>query len=132
MSKPLPEAVRVDAWIWAVRVFKTRAASRQACVAGKVEVDGEQAKPARRVRAGDEVTVRLKDHTRILVVVQTLEKRVGPAVAVEAYEDRSPPKPERPPKDLIGPIGEERARGAGRPTKRERREIDRLRGRGRG
>lgn len=116
---------RVDAWLWAVRVYKTRTLATQACRAGHVRVNGERAKAAQTVRPGDEVRVRISGFDRQLVVKQTITKRVGAAVVAESVEDRTPPPP---PRELTAfvPI---RDRGAGRPTKRERRDIDRLRGR---
>lgn len=114
--------VRVDSWLWAIRIYKTRSAATTACRAGHVRIGGERAKAAQTVKPGDEVRVRMSGFDRILVVKQTLSKRVGAPVAVTAYEDRTPP---REPSAMLAV----RDRGAGRPTKRERREIDRLRGR---
>lgn len=114
--------VRVDSWLWAVRVYKTRSAATTACRAGHVRVNGDKAKAAQTVKPGDELRVRISGFDRILVVRQTLTKRVGAPVAALAYEDRTPPR--EPMAQLAV-----RDRGAGRPTKRERREIDRLRGR---
>ena len=116
------DSVRVDAWLWAVRVYKTRSAATTACRAGHIRVNGERAKAAQPVRIGDELRVRIAGFDRILVVRKLLTKRVGAPVAAEALEDRTPP---REPVALVAV----RDRGAGRPTKRERREIDRLRGR---
>lgn len=121
-SQPEPAAVRVDAWLWAVRVTKTRSAASDACKAGHVRIGGERAKPAQKVRIGDEVRVRIAGFDRILIVKQLLVKRVGAPLAALAVEDRTPER-EPAPKFVI------RDRGAGRPTKRERREIDRVRGR---
>lgn len=117
--------VRVDAWLWAVRQFKTRSAATSACRAGHVRVNGERAKAAQTVRPGDEVRVRIDGFDRILGVRQTLVKRVSAAVAATAVEDRTPPPP---PRETI-PVVPVRDRGAGRPTKRERRDLERLRGR---
>lgn len=114
--------VRVDSWLWAIRVYKTRSAATTACRAGHVRVNGEKAKAAQTVKPGDELRVRISGFDRILVVRTTLVKRVGAPVAALAYEDRTPP---REPQAIMGM----RDRGAGRPTKRERRDIDKLRGR---
>ncbi|WJL95349.1 RNA-binding S4 domain-containing protein [Microbacterium sp. ET2] len=116
---------RVDAWLWAIRVYKTRSAATTACRAGHVRVNGERAKAAVQVKPGDELRVRIQGFDRILVVRQTISKRVGAAVAASAFEDRTPPPP---PRELAGSVPV-RDRGAGRPTKRERRDLDRLRGR---
>jgi ribosome-associated heat shock protein Hsp15 len=117
--------VRIDAWLWAVRQFKTRSAATAACRAGHVRVNGERAKAAQQVRPGDEVRVRIEGFDRMLIVRQTLVKRVSAAVAASALEDRTPPPPPRETVALVA----SRDRGAGRPTKRERREIDRFEGR---
>ena len=114
---------RVDAWTWAVRLFPTRSAAGAACKAGHVRVNGERAKPATMVVPGDEVHVRGGERERIVVVQRTVVKRVGAPVAVTCYLDRSPALP---PKEHIDPGT--RDRGAGRPTKRDRRLIQRLRG----
>ncbi|APF35673.1 RNA-binding S4 domain-containing protein [Microbacterium sp. NPDC006705] len=113
--------VRVDSWLWAVRIYKTRSAATTACRAGHVRVNGEKVKASQSVKPGDELRVRIAGFDRILVVRQTLTKRVGAPVAATALEDRTPP---REPMAMLAV----RDRGAGRPTKRERREIDRLRG----
>lgn len=117
--------VRVDAWLWAVRQFKTRSAATSACRAGHVRVNGERAKAAQSVRPGDEVRVRVDGFDRHLVVRQTLVKRVSAAVAATAVDDRTPPPP---PRETVAIVAT-RDRGAGRPTKRERRDLERLRGR---
>ena len=116
------DSVRIDSWLWAVRVYKTRSAATAACRAGHVRLGGERAKAAQPVRVGDEIRVRISGFDRTLVVKKLLVKRVGAPVAAEAYDDRTPP---REPMAMLAV----RDRGAGRPTKRERREIDRLRGR---
>ncbi|WDH77801.1 RNA-binding S4 domain-containing protein [Microbacterium esteraromaticum] len=114
--------VRVDSWLWSIRVYKTRSAATTACRAGHIRINGERTKAAQTVKPGDEVRVRMSGFDRILVVRKTLSKRVGAPIAATAYDDRTPP---RDPVALLAV----RDRGAGRPTKRERREIDRLRGR---
>jgi ribosome-associated heat shock protein Hsp15 len=118
-------SVRVDSWLWAVRVYKTRSAATTACRAGHVRIDGERAKAAQLVRPGDEVRVRIGGFDRILIVRQTIAKRVGAPLAAAAAEDRTPPPPPREETAFV-PL---RDRGAGRPTKRDRRDIERLRGR---
>ncbi|GAB2867611.1 hypothetical protein GCM10022221_80610 [Actinocorallia aurea] len=117
--------VRVDSWIWAVRMVKTRSAAGEACKGGHVRVNGARAKPAQAVKVGDEVRVRIEGRERILVVARLISKRVGAPVAAECYEDKSPPPP---PREMTGPVGI-RDRGTGRPSKRERRSIEKLFGR---
>jgi ribosome-associated heat shock protein Hsp15 len=116
--------VRVDSWLWAVRVYKTRSAATTACRAGHVRIGGDRAKAAQQVRPGDEVRVRIAGFDRILVVRQTITKRVSAPLAAAAVDDRTPPPP---PRESV-PFVPMRDRGAGRPTKRERRDIDKLRG----
>ncbi|MGO2747371.1 RNA-binding S4 domain-containing protein [Microbacterium sp.] len=122
VPRSLDTPVRVDSWLWAIRVYKTRSAATTACRAGHVRVNGDKAKAAQTVKPGDELRVRISGFDRILIVRQTLTKRVGAPVAALAYEDRTPPR------EPVAALGV-RDRGAGRPTKRERREIDRLCGR---
>ncbi|MGW2436407.1 RNA-binding S4 domain-containing protein [Streptomyces goshikiensis] len=118
-------SARVDAWIWSVRLTKTRAIAATACRAGHVRVNGERAKPAQSVRAGDEVRLYHAGRERIVVVKRPVSRRVGPPVAAECLIDNSPP----PPTPVEAAVVGTRDRGAGRPTKRERREIDSLRAR---
>jgi ribosome-associated heat shock protein Hsp15 len=116
---------RVDAWCWAVRLFPTRSAAGSACRAGHVRVNGERAKPATHVVPGDEVVVRGRERDRVVVVERLVVKRVSAAVAVACYLDRTPAPP---PREKVVVVAQ-RDRGSGRPTKRERRETDRWRGR---
>ncbi|MFK0261460.1 RNA-binding S4 domain-containing protein [Streptomyces angustmyceticus] len=115
---------RIDSWIWSVRLTKTRSLAAAACRAGHVRVNGERVKPAHGVRNGDEVRLRHAGRERIVVVSRLVRKRVGAAVAAECFVDNSPPAP---PREEI-PVIAVRERGTGRPTKRDRREIDQLRG----
>ncbi|GAB2461034.1 RNA-binding S4 domain-containing protein [Xylanimonas ulmi] len=116
--------MRVDVWLWAVRLFKSRSAAATALRAGRVRVNGVIAKASSAVRPGDRVTWREPLRERVVEVVELLPKRVGAPLAVKAYTDHSPALPTREERFAVGV----RDRGAGRPTKRERREIDRLRG----
>ncbi|AOW86442.1 ribosome-associated heat shock protein [Streptomyces olivaceus] len=118
------ESVRVDSWIWAVRLIKTRSLGATACRGGHVRVNGERVKPAHSVRVGDEVRLRHEGRERVVVVKRLIRKRVGAPVAVQCYVDNSPPPP---PREAVAPAGI-RDRGAGRPTKRDRRDMERLRG----
>jgi len=115
---------RVDSWTWSVRLFKTRSAAATACRAGHVRVNGTSVKAAHPVKIGDEVRVRVSGVERIVEVAKIVTKRVGAPIAAECIIDRSPPPP---PKELLASIPQ-RDRGAGRPTKRDRREIEKLLG----
>lgn len=122
------ESVRVDVWTWAVRLYKSRSQATAGAKAGHVRVNGARAKPAQTVKVGDEVRVTVpvpggaREH--IVVVRQLLTKRVGAPLARAAYDDRTPAPPPR--EERPAPLFA-RERGAGRPTKRDRRLLDALR-----
>lgn len=119
------ETTRIDQWLHAVRLTKTRSDAAAACRGGHIDINGKPAKPAATVQLGDRVEAFLHDRRRIVVIDRIISKRVGATVAVECYTDHSPPVPEREVTSAFA----ERDRGTGRPTKRDRRRIDRLRGR---
>jgi len=114
----------VDSWIWSVRLTRTRSAASSACRAGHVRVNGIRVKPAHAVRAGDEVRLHYEGRERVVVVQRVITKRAGAPVAAGCYIDNSPP----PPREEAVVMGA-RDRGTGRPTKRERRRIEKLLGR---
>ncbi len=124
MAEPAT-AARVDSWIWAVRLVKTRSLATAACRAGHVRVNGERAKAAQPVHVGDEIRYRESGFDRVVVVGAILVKRVSAPVAAASYTDLTPPPPPRE-EVALAPM---RDRGAGRPTKRERRDLEKLRGR---
>ncbi len=114
----------MDRWLWAVRLYKTRSEATAACRANHVRVNGLPAKPASSVRVGDRVEARAQGRERVLEVVDVLDKRVSAKVAAESHVDHSPP----PLRDAEAPAFL-RDPADGRPTKRDRRRLDRLRGR---
>jgi len=122
------EHVRIDQWLHAVRITSTRSQAANACSAGHVKVNGERAKPSTTVKVGDHVEARVGQRQRIVDVVTLISKRVGAPIAVTCFDDHSPPPPEP---DPFRPLFAVRDRGTGRPTKRDRRKTDRLRGRDR-
>lgn len=115
--------MRVDVWTWAVRLFPTRSAASAAARGGHLRVNGKSVKPAQVVHVGDTVSTRSGESERIVIVKSLITRRVGAEIAREQYEDRTPVV-EKSQKSEIGT----RERGAGRPTKRDRRQIERLRG----
>ncbi|NLV56124.1 MAG: RNA-binding S4 domain-containing protein [Acidimicrobiales bacterium] len=120
-------STRVDRWIWAVRLTRTRSEATDLCRAGHVRVDGRSAKPATAVGVGSRVRARVRGVERDVEVTRVVDKRVGAAVAAGCLVDHSPPPP---PRDSVPPLlFGERDRGTGRPTKRDRRRIDREVGR---
>ena len=119
----MTERVRVDRWVWAIRLFKTRSDATEACRGGHVKVNGQGAKAATMVSVGDRVEVRVHGSDRIVEVVELIDKRVGPPIAAGCFVDHTPPTPEVDRTRVAS-----RERGSGRPTKRERRQMDRWRG----
>ncbi len=117
---------RVDKWLWAVRLFKTRPLATEACREGKVSVGDLVAKPARAVRPGEIVTVRQGAIRRTLRVVAAPPSRVGAVRLPEFYADLTPPEEFAKAREIRAQQADARAPGAGRPTKRERRLQDRL------
>ncbi|MFL6119789.1 RNA-binding S4 domain-containing protein [Actinophytocola sp.] len=116
------ESTRVDRWLWAVRLTKTRTDAAAACRGGHVRVNDRPAKPATTVVPGDEVRVRAGGTTKVVEVVRIIQKRVGAPDAATCFIDRTP----KPPPDALVPVAR-RDRGAGRPTKRDRRVLDKFR-----
>lgn len=119
------QAVRLDRWLWAARCFRTRSLASQACAAGHVKLNGTSAKASKMVRPGDHIVIRTSRGDRILDVAALSERRGPASVARELYIDKTPPPP---PKEEVG-VEVSRERGLGRPSKRDRRKLDRLRGR---
>lgn len=117
-----PTETRVDRWLCAVRLVKTRPLATQLCEGGHVRVNGSPAKPSTKVRAGDRVEAFIADRERIVEVVRPIESRVGAPVAVTCYVDHTP----APVVTEVRP-GILAVRGEGRPSKRLRRELERLR-----
>jgi ribosome-associated heat shock protein Hsp15 len=117
-------SIRIDKWLWAARAFKTRSLAAGACDGGKVDVNGEAARPAKPLRGGERVEITVPNGRRILKVVALSDRRGPASEAQKLYEDLTPPAPPRI-RQAKPPY---RDPGAGRPTKRERRDIDRLRG----
>jgi ribosome-associated heat shock protein Hsp15 len=118
----MTDATRIDRWLCAVRMVKTRPMATQLCEAGHVRVNGITAKPSTNIRAGDTVHALIAGRERIVEVVRPIETRVGASVAAECFVDNSPPPVIRE----IAP-GIKAIRGEGRPSKRLRRELERMR-----
>ncbi|MBM9432228.1 RNA-binding S4 domain-containing protein [Flaviflexus equikiangi] len=119
----MSESVRVDVWLWAVRQLKTRTLATNSCKAGHVRVNGAPVKASHKVKVGDEVRLRIEGMDRILEVTKLIVKRTSAPLAQECYINHTPERA----KVYIPPLFI-RERGAGRPTKKDRRELDRLRG----
>lgn len=122
--------VRLDKWLQIVRAFKTRTQATRACNLGRVKVNGVTAKPHKQPTLEDRIEIRFGDWNRVLIVKGIRKKSVPKAIAAELYLDLSPPRPEQDPIDrIIKGRPELRESGKGRPTKRERRLIGKLKGR---
>lgn len=120
--------VRIDKWLWCVRAFKTRSLAAAACNAGTVSLNGNPAKPGRDVRMGDTVSFRQGIVTRTLKALTLPRSRVGAKDLPGLIEDLTPPEEYEKAKRAEIELVAHRDRGAGRPTKRDRRETDRLTG----
>ena len=125
----MTESVRIDKWLWAVRVFKTRSMATDACRSGKVTIDGQECKPSREVKIDDEINVVINPHfTRSMKVIQLLSNRVGAKLVATYADDITPTEEYDRFKNYNELNWERRDRGVGRPTKKARRDIERLKG----
>lgn len=115
---------RIDKWLWAARIFKTRTIAAEACKKGRISINGAQAKPARMIKAGDTIQVRKPPVTYSFKVLQAIEKRVGAKLVPEVMENvTTPDQYELLEMNRISGFID-RARGTGRPTKKDRRDLD--------
>jgi ribosome-associated heat shock protein Hsp15 len=123
----MPTFVRIDKWLWAVRIFKTRSLAADACRRGQVKIGGQPVKASRDVRIGDVLTEERDEITRTFKVLQLLDHRVGAALAKEFVEDLTPPSEyEKRREKVFSPPIFVRPKGTGRPTKKDRRDLDKL------
>jgi ribosome-associated heat shock protein Hsp15 len=121
-------AVRIDRWLWATRLYKSRSLAAEACDGGKVKVNGHNAKPHKLVRVNDAVSVTHPAGRKEFTVIALAERRGPASEARLLYEDHSPPPPPREERSVFVPP-QFRPHGMRRPTKRERRQIEKVRGR---
>lgn len=120
----MAETARIDKWLWAARIFKTRSIASDACKNGRVTIGGVNMKPSRSVKVGDVVSVKKPPITYSFKVLKTIEQRVGAKLLPEIYENVTNPKQYEllEMSRISGFV--DRARGTGRPTKKERRALD--------
>ncbi len=118
------ESARLDKWLWAARIFKTRSMAADACKNGRVTVGGANAKPSRTVKAGETINVKKPPITYSFKILNAIETRVGAKLIPQVYEDATDPKQYEllEMSRISGFI--DRARGMGRPTKKDRRAMD--------
>jgi len=124
MPSPTPDKVRLDKWLWAARICKTRTAASDLCRRQRVSVNGMKAKPSREITPGQTITVRRDGIDWIYKVVRCIEKRAGPKIAAECREDLTPKEEIEKLKSIKRGWAPRRPKGAGRPTKKDRRAID--------
>jgi ribosome-associated heat shock protein Hsp15 len=122
----MAEKVRIDKWLWSVRIFKSRTLASDTIKSGKVKVNGVGVKSSHLILRGDEITVKKGGFNFTFKVIDLIEKRVGAPIAVQCYKDMTPPEELLKYEDwFLGKAGAEfREKGMGRPTKKERRVID--------
>jgi ribosome-associated heat shock protein Hsp15 len=120
------DKVRIDKWLWSVRIFKTRTLASDACKAGKVKLGGDNLKASYMVKVGETILVKKEGFNFTYKVLSLIEKRVGAPIAITCYENLTPESELKKYEAwfLDGAQAEFRERGAGRPTKRDRRDID--------
>lgn len=127
MKRPAEETkhIRVDKWLDVACIFKTRSQARGACLKGRVSINGRICKPRRPVKVGDKISIHHFGWTRILQVRELANKSIPRSEARSFYEDLTPKRPKMDPIEQIMRVS--RPGGSGRPTKRERRSLNRLR-----
>lgn len=120
------ETIRIDKWLWAVRLYKTRSQAADACRGGKVKLDGQNTKPSREVKADDIIDIQLKGINKKVRIIKAHKNRVAAKFVPELMEDLTSPE-EYEKLDMLRQLNiEKRDRGTGRPTKKDRRTISRL------
>ncbi|MFZ4740248.1 MAG: RNA-binding S4 domain-containing protein [Bacteroidales bacterium] len=118
--------VRIDKWLWCVRVYKTRSMATEGCRAGKVKINGQETKASHIVKIGETIEVQIEQLKRILFVKDILDRRVSAKIAVDFVEDQTPAEEIEKIRIARKTNFEKRDRGIGRPTKRERRDIEKF------
>ena len=114
----MPETIRIDKWLWAIRIYKTRSLASEACRAGKVKISGITVKPSREIKAGDIIVINLSPLTKTVEVLEPIKNRVG-AKLVPQFANDLTPQEEYDKVKLINEMNfERRDRGSGRPTKK--------------
>ena len=123
---PPKEKLRIDKYLWAIRLFKTRTLATEACKAGKIKLDGQNIKPAHEVKVGEVYQVSKGIERKVLRVIGLLENRADAKTVVNFFEDITPVEQTHAFKSMFHAPLLKRDRGTGRPTKKDRREIDDL------
>lgn len=121
--------IRIDKWLWAVRLYKTRSLATEACIAGKVKIDGESTKPSYQIKYGQTIHINKQGEKWVIQVEKLIEKRVGAPIASTCYLDLTPAE-EKNKLKFPAVFYEVRDKGSGRPTKKDRRNIDEFKNKG--
>ena len=119
-------SIRIDKYLWAIRAYKTRSLASDACKAGKVKIDGKAVKASRDIQVGDTIELRIGMMNKVIEVKEVIKNRLKASLAVEKYIDKTPPEEIERMEMIRQMKTEHRDRGAGRPTKKERRDLDRI------
>lgn len=125
MEKNSPHTVRIDKWLWAIRAYKTRSLAAEACKSNKISVNGANAKPSREIKAGDIICVKKMPVIYTFRVIEPIGNRQG-AKNVHLYAENLTPQEELDKLTMHLTLSIQRDKGTGRPTKKDRREIDEL------
>ncbi|MHB8519185.1 MAG: RNA-binding S4 domain-containing protein [Limisphaerales bacterium] len=121
---PGPERVRIDKWLWAVRLYQSRSLAIGACHAGHVRIDGQRVKPAREIQVGEVLAARTGQVRRMVKVLGLLEQRVAAKLVGQFLEDQTPPEEYARAREEAARARIRFSQGFGRPTKKQRRQID--------
>lgn len=120
------ESIRIDKYLWAIRMFKTRTIAGDACKSGRVKIDEAPVKASREVRVGDVIDLKIGTHYKRIEIIEIIKNRLKASLAIEKYNDITPEE-EIERQEMMRQLNyERRERGTGRPTKKDRREIERL------
>lgn len=118
--------VRIDKWLWAVRVFKTRSLATDACRNGKIKIGGQIVKASREIKVNDLITIQQQQITKTIKAVSLLEKRVSAKLVSQFMEDLTPASEYEKIETIKAVSFVFRPKGLGRPTKKERRDIEKI------
>ncbi|MCD6091738.1 MAG: RNA-binding S4 domain-containing protein [Bacteroidales bacterium] len=121
------EVIRLDKWLWAIRAFKTRSLATEACKGGRVKIEGIAAKASREIKIGDIVEFKVGALNKKIRVTQLIKNRVNATLAIQNYEDLTAPEEYERISFMNQMKTGDRDRGTGRPSKKDRRDIDKLR-----
>ena len=122
----MTESLRADKWLWCARLFKTRTLAAEACAAGKIKLNEVSVKPSKELKINEVLTVQLPQIKKTIQVKSLVKNRVSPPMVVDVYTDLTPVELYEQQQMMKEFNYEKRDRGIGRPTKKERREIDQL------